>query len=74
MLSTKLLVPDAGDAHVHARGAGDNNPRFLLTRILPAPLVRSRLAPAAKFSLHWPAKASLEEDDSGHLSHRNNRT
>src|SRR5439155_1131527 len=35
MLSTKLLVPGAGDAHVHPRGAGDNKARFFLTRILP---------------------------------------
>jgi hypothetical protein len=38
MVSTKLLVPGAGDAHVHPRCAGDNNARFFLTRILPAPL------------------------------------
>ena len=61
MLSTKLLVPSAGDAHVHPRGAADNKARFFSTRILPAPLARSHLAPAAKFSLHWSAKASLEK-------------
>ena len=74
MLSTKLLVPGAGDAHVHPRGAGDNKARFFLTRRLPAPLAQWRLAPAAKFYLHWSAKANLEKDGNGHLSHRNNRT
>ena len=74
MLSTKLVVPSAGDAHVHHCGVADNKSRFLSTRTLCVPLAQWRLAPAAKFGLHWSAKASLEEDESGHLSHRNNRT
>src|SRR6266404_9554681 len=72
--STKLLIPAAGNARVRPCGAADNRARFFLTRILPARLARSRLAPAAKFYLHWSAKASLEKDGNGHLSHRNNRT
>src|SRR5882724_4387864 len=71
---TKLLIRVAGDARVRRCGVADNKSRFLSTRTSCFPLAQWRLAPVAKFDLHWPATANPEKDGNAHLSHRNNRT